>query len=207
MADLLAIDPVSKEHLFVECLAKGAIETYQSHVKKMRLAERVPFLFVGSLPLDFAQNLPADCWSVAYVGSPQTLTGDWVPPYFRTSLTVPVQFTARVSVGHRITRVTFEGRGLRLAEDTSGFIGAAMSLLLRERLMDWKFKIPQTLMFSVPFNRLGESNTAMIVSDGVSALRFRFGRLPLIAELTGHLQFLHEVLDGLRKIGFPLSQV
>lgn len=224
MADLIAVD--GKEVIFVECLTKASIKKHRAQVKKLALVARVPsFCFVGPLPAQFVSCLPSTAYAVASPTSPRTLAGEWVPAYFR-GVGFKQRFEGVVRRGRSLSHIDITVPGLRLPEDASGFLCAAVHL----GYMQWQFNqssdhvpepeggflslaaqrastvggwtVPSVLrMGGVPFARKGKAGSVFRVEREGSSLAMRFGGSAPCFKLRDALELVQGWLDA---VGFPL---
>lgn len=179
MADLVAFD--ERETFFVECLSKASIKQ-GVHERKLALAQRVPFWFVGALPDGFVAELPPSAFAIPYVRSPRMSSGEWVPYFWRCDREPVVTIDLRVKRARKLTTITFAIPTLRLPEDVAGFVHTAIwSQRLNEfRQAGWKVTPPRHASIGwVPFERIGLAYSSFRFKSDESELLIRLGRLPL----------------------------
>jgi hypothetical protein len=207
MADLLAVRDDGL--LFVECLTKSAIARGQ-HLKKRALAERVPFCFVGFLPEEFLKTLPQAVYAISYPSAPRMLDGAWAPRFYRAGTTFEARFRGAVTRGRKFTRITITLDGLRLQEDVSSFLWAALSIRAFRSMKEmqdlgWTIRFPRAAIGHIPFTRHGQPDSTFQLEGHGSSLIIRLGSVPAVAELQGSATTLDLVQSWLAEEGLPLE--
>lgn len=210
LADLLAVDR-NGIPLFVECLTKRAITAFGAQEKKLALAERVPFCFVGALPEEFIARLPATAYSVTSPRSPWYDTaheaGILVPPFYREG-TFEAHFRVRISKRKVLSGIEVTVPGLRRTEDVSGFLAAMIELALcmhrgSAQAAGWSVSGLEVLT-EIPFGNEGRAGSVFRLGREGSALMLRFGGAGVTGEIRGSCDALDLLAEWLAEGKFPV---
>jgi hypothetical protein len=173
---------------------------------------------VGSLPAEFVEQLPKHSYCIEYPRAPKTISGEWVPGFYRLPNFTHTHFVGNVTKGRTVTQIHFADMGLRVAEDICGFLWAALCAHLFKNCppgrrhyasigdakSEWHVTYGKGSIHSIPFDRFGKPGSTFSLKNDESEFRLKLGTVPLVAELRGSDDSLKLVMSWLEQAGFPL---
>ncbi len=201
MADLVAWDESSV--WFIECLTKASIK-FGAHERKLLLARRVPFCFVGDLPDDFARALPPNAHALRRPDSAFTHRNE-VPPFWLRSPDQKPLLVVQCRRKRVLCYLSLAIAQLRLSEDATGYLCHYLWRGWRGRDREgFNIRLPITGYGVMPFKRYESPNTKYQLKSASSELELRLGSLPLRGHLRGTTAALDSTCDALRAAGLQV---